>query len=51
MPLALGNITGDFECMDLLIPNRLRLGRNNSRSPDGILNCSTDPDKFLKHNV
>ena len=51
MPLALGNITGDFECMDLLTPNRLRLGRNNSRSPDGILNCSTDPDKFLKQNV
>lgn len=33
LPLALGNIVSDFESMDLITPNRLRLGRNNDRSP------------------
>ena len=32
IPLALGNIVSDYEFMDLLTPNRLRLGRNNDRS-------------------
>ena len=29
LPLALGNIVSDYENMDLITPNRLRLGRNN----------------------
>ena len=29
LPLAIGNITGDLENLDLITPNRLRLGRNN----------------------
>ena len=29
LPLALRNITSQFENMDVLTPNRLRLGRNN----------------------
>ena len=33
LPLALGNITGDFEQIDLLTQNRLLLGRDNDRSP------------------
>ena len=33
LPLALGNIVSDFEFMDLLTPNRLKLGRNNDRAP------------------
>ena len=33
LPLALGNLIADFENMDLLTPNRLKLGRNNERSP------------------
>ena len=33
LPLALGNIVSDFESMDLLTPNRLKLGRNNDRAP------------------
>ena len=36
MPLALGNISSDFENMDLITPNRLRLGRNNNRSPEVV---------------
>ena len=50
MPLALGNVVGDFEAMDLITPNRLKLGRNNNRSPEGTLSVSSNPDKFLKSN-
>ena len=46
----MGNITGDFEQMDLLTPNRLLLGRNNERSPTLPLNITNDPNKFLKAN-
>ena len=33
IPLAIGNITGDLENLDLITPNRLQLGRNNDRRP------------------
>ena len=33
LPLALGNIVSDYENMDLLTRNRLKLGRTNERSP------------------
>ena len=51
MPLALGNTVSDFEIIDLITPNRLKLGRNNNRSPEGALNVSSDPDKFIKSNL
>ena len=35
--LALGNIVSDFETMDLITPNRLKLGQNNDRSPNGCV--------------
>ena len=50
MPLALGNIVSEFENMDLLTPNRLRLGRNNNRSPIGPLFVTNDPSKFFGAN-
>ena len=50
LPLALGNITSDFESMDLLTPNRLKLGRNNDRSPEGVLTLTNDPDRFIRSN-
>ena len=50
MPLALGNQVGDFEVADILTPNRLLLGRNNQRSPEGTLTVSNDPSKFLDTN-
>ena len=49
-PLALGNITSDFECMDLLTPNRLLLGRNNDRSPAGKMVVTSDPLRIIKAN-
>ena len=51
MPLALGNIVSDFDNMDLITPNRLRLGRNNERSPIGPLYVTNDPNKFLEENT
>ena len=50
MPLALGNTVSDFEEMDLLTPNRLRLGRNNNRSPVGPLYVTDDPSRFFEAN-
>ena len=35
LPVAIGNETEDLENLDLITPNRIRLGRNNSRSPIG----------------
>ena len=51
MPLALGNVVSDFESMDLITPNRLRLGRNNNRSPVGPLYVTNDPSKFFDSNT
>ena len=50
LPLAIGNITGDLDNLDLITPNRLRLGRNNDRSPTGPLTVSNNPKTFLKCN-
>ena len=36
--------------MDILTPNRLRLGRNNERSPVGPLLVTNDPSKFFEEN-
>ena len=38
----------DFESMDLLTLNRLRLGRNNKRSPEGQMISVTHSDKILE---
>ena len=49
LPLALGNKVGDFENLDVLTPNRLKLGRNNNRSPVGTMELST-PSKLIESN-
>ena len=50
LPLALGNKVSDFEVMDLITPNRLKLGRNNNRSPVGNLVITGNPSKILESN-
>ena len=46
LPLPLGNITSQFENMDLLTANQLCLRRNNDqRSPIGLV--TNNPEKFL----
>ena len=49
LPLAVGNVV-DSETMDLLTPNRLLLGRNNSSSPTGDFVITEDPTKLLKES-
>ena len=36
-PIAIGNIVQDIENSDILIPNRLILGRNDDKCPTGPL--------------
>ena len=50
LPLALGNLVSDFETMDLITPNRLKLGRNNDGSPSGCVKITSDSKKILKTN-
>ena len=50
LPIAVGNVVANLENIDLLTPNRLRLGRNNQRSPVGPLWVTGKPDKFLEAN-
>ena len=49
-PIGLGNIISDYENMDLITPNRLRLGRNNDRSPAATMELTRNPDRILKEN-
>ena len=46
LPLALGNVVSEIETMDLIIPNRLRLGINNNRSPIYPLHITNNPVFF-----
>jgi len=48
--LALESITS-FENMDLKTPNRLRMDRNNERSPIGEMVVCDNPTKLLKENA
>ena len=50
MLLALGNLVSSFETMDLLTPNRLKLGRNKERSPVGSVTISNNYDNILNTN-
>ena len=49
MPVAIGN--EDLECLDLITPNRLKLGRNNERSPVGAIDITDKLDRILQQNA
>ena len=51
LPLALNGIVSDYESMDLITANRLKLGRNNDRSPTEPLIVSKNPSKILQTNT
>jgi hypothetical protein len=51
LPIAKGNIVSDLEHLDLITPNRLKLGRNNARSPEGPLEVTGNADKIIKNNT
>jgi hypothetical protein len=50
LPIGLHSKVADLECADLLTPNRLRLGRNNDRSPVGPMLVTSDVGKFMNEN-
>ena len=50
LPISLGSVVADLENLDLITPNRLRLGRNNERSPVGSMLVTNDPSKFANTN-
>lgn len=50
MPIAIGNIVDGLENIDLITPNRLRLGRNNERSPIGSIEIDDKIDHILRRN-
>ena len=50
MPIALTKSTSELENADLITPNRLRLGRNNERSPVGSVELVNDPTKTMERN-
>ena len=50
MPIGYTNYSNDLESLDILTPNRLKLGRNNDRSPIGPLSVTGKCDKFLQEN-
>ena len=50
MPLGYINYSSDLESLDVLTPNRLKLGRNNNRSPVGPLLVTGKSSRFMKEN-
>ena len=50
LPIGLGSKVADLEHADLLTPNRLRLGRNNDRSPVGPMLVSADAGRIMDDN-
>ena len=50
LPLALGNIVRDLENVDSIIPNRLKLGRNNKRSSVSPMKVVGNHLKILEEN-
>ena len=50
LPVELGNIISDYENMDLITPNWLRLERINDRSPAATMEVTANPNRMLKEN-
>ena len=51
LPLGIGNKVESLENLDLITPNRLLLGRDNSRSPISTLSVVDDFSKILASNM
>ena len=50
LPIALGNVSQSLENLDLLTPNRLMLGRNNSRCPSEKMLITENLGKIIQQN-
>ena len=51
LPLGIGNKVESIENLDLITPNRLLLGRNNSRAPTSTLSVVDDASQILASNM
>ena len=47
-PVAIGNESGDLENLDIITPNRLKLARNNNRSPIGPFEVTSKLERLLQ---
>ena len=50
LPIGIGNVARDLENLDLITPNRLLMGRNNSRCPSEKMIVSSDLGRILEQN-
>ena len=50
LPIAMTKSVSDLENADLITPNRLKLGRNNERSPVGALTVTNNLQKIIDSN-
>ena len=50
MPLAINGIVSDLENLDILTPNRLKLGRNNERSPTEPVELLGNQNQIVETN-
>ena len=50
LPLAFGNIFSDYKNMDLLTPNRLKLGRNNETGPVSPISITGNLSGIMRTN-
>ena len=48
--LTMRNLVNDFKNMEVITPNRLRLGRNNDRSPVSSMKVTGNSQKMLEEN-
>ena len=48
LPVAIGNESEELENIDLITPNRLRLGRNNQRCPVGPLEVTDKIERLMQ---
>ena len=46
----MGNLVSDFKNMDIIAPNRLRIERNNDRSPVSPIKVTGNYQKMLVEN-
>ena len=51
LPIGIGNKSDMLESLDILTPNRLILGRNNSRSPTAPLEITHDTRRIVESNA
>ena len=51
LPVAIGDEVEDLENLDLITPNRLRLARNNERSPVGTLEVTGKVERLMRLKI